>query len=207
MQWFSIALRLKNFWLVLQNDGIWHDVIANKYLKKLSVETWLRGKHFNFRGASVFWKGFLLTLPWLGKSLSRQVGCGNNVFIGIDPIIGVQDFITFPASFKEFLEDLDITSLSQAHNTLLGSHRYWYTAEDLCVAGDWKLIWDSFMRSLEIGGIHLDSQPDILLWDYNKHDGSITAKLVYNTSFSIVWFGRMLSLSFRNSSIFILPFN
>ena len=36
------------------------------------------------------------------------------------------------------------------------------------------------MRSLEIGGIRLDSHPDTLLWDYNKHDGSITAKLVYD---------------------------
>ena len=77
-----------------------------------------------------------MTLPWLGKSLSCQVGCGNNVLIGTDPIIGVEDFITFPASLKEYLEDLDIISLSQAHNTLPGSHGYRYTAEDLCVDGD-----------------------------------------------------------------------
>ena len=136
MQWFSIALRLKNFWLVLQNDGIWHDVVVNKYLKKLTIENWLRGKHFNYHGASVFWKGFLLTLPWLGKIIAWKVGCGNSVLIGTDPIIGVQDFITFPAIFKEYLEDLDIISLSQAHNTFPGSHGYRYTAEDLYVDGD-----------------------------------------------------------------------
>ena len=78
----------------------------------------------------------MLTLPWINKILAWKVGCSNNVLIGIDPIIGVQDFITFPTIFKELLEDLDITSLSQAHNTLPGSHRYRYTAEDLYVAGE-----------------------------------------------------------------------
>ena len=70
LYWFSIALRLKNLWLVLQNDGLWHKVVVCKYLKKHTVETWLRGKHFSFHGVFVFWKGFLLTLPWLGRSLA-----------------------------------------------------------------------------------------------------------------------------------------
>ena len=112
LHWFSLALRLKKFWSVLQKDGLWNDVVVNKYIKKHSVETWLRGKHFNLRGVSVFWKGFILTLPWIGKSLAWQVGCGKNVLIGTDPIIGVHEFITFPVKFKEYLEDIDITLLS-----------------------------------------------------------------------------------------------
>ena len=99
--------------------------------------SWLRGKHFSLRGVSVFWKGFLLTLPWLGRSLAWKVGNGKNVHIGIDPIIGIFDMITLPVGFQEFLEDLDITTLSQAHNTLPGLHHYWYMAEDLCIVGDW----------------------------------------------------------------------
>ena len=63
------------------------------------------------------------------------MGNGNNVLIGIDPIIGISDSLTFPAGFREYLEDLDIVTLSQARNTLPGSHKYWYMAEDLCVVG------------------------------------------------------------------------
>ena len=108
------------------------------------------------------------------------MGNGNSILIGIDPIIGVQDFITFPVRFKEFLEDLDIVSLSQERNTLPGIHKYWYTTEDLYVIGDWKIIWDSFTRSLEIGGIRLNTMSDSLIWDFNKHNGTNTAKLVYD---------------------------
>ena len=118
---------------------------------------WLRGKNFNFRGVSVIWKGLLITLPWLGRSLAWQVGNGKDVLIGIDPIIGASNSYSLPARFREFLEDLDITTLSQACNTLPGLHHYWYTTEDLCVVGDWKLAWDTFMRSLEFGGIRLNS--------------------------------------------------
>ena len=67
LPWFSIALRLKNLWLVLQNDGLWHCVIFSKYLKRCTVESWLREKNFQSRGASAIWKGLLLTLPWLGR--------------------------------------------------------------------------------------------------------------------------------------------
>ena len=53
-------------------------------------------------------------------------------------------------------------------------------AEELCIAGDWKLIWDSFTRILELGGIRLNTQLDSMIWAYNKNDGSVSAKLVYD---------------------------
>ena len=99
--------------MVLQNDGLWHHVLINKYLKNLSVVAWLRGKNFNFQGVSVIWKGFLLTLPWLGRSLAWQVGNDNNVLLDIDPIINIPNSLTLPAGFREYLEDLDIATLSQ----------------------------------------------------------------------------------------------
>ena len=68
---FNIALILKNLWSVLLNDGLWHRVILHKYLKKNSVEMWLRGKNFQVRGVSAIWKGFLLSLMWLGRILTR----------------------------------------------------------------------------------------------------------------------------------------
>ena len=125
--------------MVLQNDGLWHHVLISKYLKNLSVVAWIRGKNFNSRGVSVIWKGFLLTLPWLGRSLAWQVGNGHDVLIDIDPIIGALNSHSLLARFREFLEDLDITTLSQARNTLPGIHHYWYRTEDLCVFGDCKI--------------------------------------------------------------------
>ena len=53
LNWFSIALRLKNLWMVLQNKGLWHQVIISKYLKNNPVVSWIRGKLFMSRGVSV----------------------------------------------------------------------------------------------------------------------------------------------------------
>ena len=50
-------------------------------------------------------------------------GNGNNVLIGIDPIIGISNSLMIPSGLREYLEDLDIVTLSQARNTLLGSHK------------------------------------------------------------------------------------
>ena len=109
---------------------------------------WLKGKNFKFRGVSIIWKGFLQTLPWLGRFLAWQVGNGLDVLVGIDPIIGAKSPHYLPIGLREYLEDLDITTLSQARNILPGSHQYWYTVEDLCIAGEWKIAWDSYMKGL-----------------------------------------------------------
>ena len=86
--------------MVLQNDGLWYQVLISKYLKKLSVMAWLRGKNFNFHGVSVIWKGLLLTLPWLGRILAWQVGNGKDVLIGINPIIGASKMHSLPEGFR-----------------------------------------------------------------------------------------------------------
>ena len=121
--------------------------------------------------------------------------------MGIDPIIGTQTPHTLPTGLREFLEDLDISTLSQARNIVPGTHHYWYTAEDLCIAGDWKIAWDNYTRGLELGRIRLNPLSDSLVWDHNRSDGSVSAKLVYdsivqssspptgNILLALIWFG------------------
>ena len=77
-----------------------------------SVESWLRGKKFLSRGVSAIWKGFLLTLPWLGRHLSWQVGNGKSVLLGIDLIVGISNSLMIPQGLHEYLEDLDIVTLA-----------------------------------------------------------------------------------------------
>ena len=149
-------------------------------MKNQSVVAWLRGKKFIVRGAYVIWKGFMHTLSWLGKCLAWHVGNGQDILVGIGLIIGTQSLSWLPSSLREYLEDLGISTLSHAHNILLGQHHYWYTAEDLCISGEWKLAWENFTRSLELRRIKLSSLSDSLVWDYNKSEGSVSAELVYD---------------------------
>ena len=109
---------------MLLNEGLWHRVNLSKYLKMHLVVSWLRGKHFSIHGVSIFWRGFLQTLPWLGIFLAWKVGNGENVQIGIDPMIKILHTFTWPAGFCDFLEDLDIVTHSQARN-ILSRSQYW----------------------------------------------------------------------------------
>ena len=58
-------------------------------MKNLSVHSWLRNKKFRYWNASTIWKGFLETLPWIGRGLLWQVGNGIEIWVGADPIVGL----------------------------------------------------------------------------------------------------------------------
>ena len=154
--------------MVITKDGLWHSVLTTKYMKNLTVVAWLREKRFCTRRVSIIWRGFLQTLPWLGRHLAWQVGNGSDILIGVDPIIGAHSTFTLPEELRSYLEDLDICTLSQARNILPDSQSYWYTADELGIDGVWKEVWDSYIAGLALGGIHLTTQADTLVWDYNK---------------------------------------
>ena len=116
LHWFSISLYLKNIWMALLKDDLWHHVLIAKYMKNLSVVTWLRDKRFCPRGASIIWRGFLQTLPWLDRHLAWQVGNGKDIMIGVDPVINVPSSHNLLEELRTFMEDLDISTLSQAQN-------------------------------------------------------------------------------------------
>ena len=80
------------------------------------VVEWLRDKSFSTRNVSLFWRGFLQVLPWMGMYLLWQVGNGESIILGVDSIVGSVAPLSFPEELRTYLEDLDICSLSQAHN-------------------------------------------------------------------------------------------
>ena len=90
LSWFNLYLRLKSFWLALNGNGILHKLMSVKYLKNISVVSWIRRKAFVAKSVSVIWKGFLHTLSWVGCGLTWKVGNGEDIFVGIDPIMGTE---------------------------------------------------------------------------------------------------------------------
>ena len=108
LHWFNISLRLKNMWRILHSEGLWFQVLHTKYMKCSSVIEWLRNKHYNTRCASIFWRGFVQILPWMGSYLAWKVGDGKNILLGIDPIVGIQSSFSLPEDLRTYLEDLDI---------------------------------------------------------------------------------------------------
>ena len=112
LSWFNQALRLNVFWRAIHSKGLWFQVLQAKYLKGLTVIEWLRFKSFSTRNVSLFWRGFLQVIPWMGKHLAWQVGNGESIILGIDPIVGSAAPFTLPEDLRSYLEDLVIYSLS-----------------------------------------------------------------------------------------------
>ena len=110
-----------------------------------SVVDWLRNKKFCTRGVSVFWRGFIQIIPWLGRYLAWNVGNGRDIQVGVDPLIGNSHTFLLPDGLRTYLEDLDIISLAQAHNSLPDAHGYWYSAEELLLEGEWKNAWNRYI--------------------------------------------------------------
>ena len=160
---FNLALRLNFFWVALQHDGLWHQVLIHKYLKHVSMVDWLRGKNSSPHGGSVIWRVFLQTLPCLGRGLAWQVGNNNSISLGIYPIVGATKSLSLPMGLLDYLADLDIKTLASARNILLGPHGYWYSTADLCIGGEWKIAWEAFTNYLDRGGIRLYSRSDSLV--------------------------------------------
>ena len=96
-------------------------------MKGLPVVEWLRSKLFSSRNASLIWRGFLQVIPWLGMHLAWQVGNGESILLGIDPIVGSHTPYTLPEELRTYLEDLNLCTLSQAHNSLPNAKYYWFS--------------------------------------------------------------------------------
>ena len=131
------------------------------------MATWLCNK-------SLIWKGFLLTLSWLGSGLTWLVGKGSAVRIGIDPIVGLGSPFSLTQDLREYLEDFSIYSLDQARNLTSCAQNYWFTAEELDLVGNCKHQWDAYTAGLEFGRIRLTEHLDTLLWSHDKYIGDLS---------------------------------
>ena len=65
----------------------------------------------------------------------------------------------------DYLCDVEITHLEQAHNLEYGtdSHEYWYIVVDLNLGGIWEEQWTDYVKGLTHRGIRLKSSDNTLL--------------------------------------------
>ena len=139
------------------------------------MHSWLREKYFRVRNVSVIWKGFLLTLPWLGKGILGQVGNDSDIRLSVDPVVGLGSSFILPDDLRAYLEDYGICTLAQARNKTSFASGYWFTVEDLDLCGDWKSCWENYVRGMEYSRIRLKDLRDSFLWSHNNYVGPLTA--------------------------------
>ena len=104
-----------------------------------------------------------------------------NIRLGVDPIPGLNAPFLLSDGLRDYLTDYGITHLTHAQN-LDGEAQgpnYWYTAEDLHLAGEWVEKWSDFVQGLSHGGIKIHNTEDTLLWLQNPKNGMVTANSAY----------------------------
>ena len=116
----------------------------------------------------------------MGIHMAWQVGDGENILLGIDPIVGLHSSFRLPEDLRSYLEDMNICTLAQAQNSLHYAQSYWLSAEDLDLGGSYNIIWNEYIEGLSGAGIRLTDHSDDLVWTYKKNSGSITAKAAYD---------------------------
>ena len=81
----------------------------------------------------------------------------------MDPVVGLGNSFILPRDLRLYLEDYGISTLDQARNNTAFAVDYWFTAEELDLVGDWKFLWEKYIRGLEYNRIRLNALNDSLL--------------------------------------------
>ena len=96
------------------------------------------------------WNGFICAMSWITRYLGWKTGNGNNIKVGIDPIVGVSSEYILPKDLRLYLEDYGILTLSDAHNKGIATPLtdYWISADELELGGLWKEAWSNYIKGL-----------------------------------------------------------
>ena len=98
----------------------------------------------------------------------------------MDPIVGLGSSFLLPHDLRYYLEDYGICSLEHARNQTPHAQNYWFSADDLELQGECKILWDNYIRGLEFRRIRLSDNYDSLLWTHNNYVGPLTAAMGYD---------------------------
>jgi len=175
---FNKALVAKSMWRVFFHQGLWSLIMRKKYLKGLDVVTWLKKHTLVFKIASLVWRNLMTTLPIIKRWLTWKVGSGQRILLGMDPFVGGGSFYKLSDNIVSSLHSNGKFTLAHINKEAFCSN--WLTGQDLNLAGKEALEWSCFLSGLEQNAISLANKPDRLVWSWNKEDGMIKVKKVYD---------------------------
>ena len=137
---------------------------------------------FTVRSTSLIWKGFIRIFHWISRSLCLKFGNKEDIRLGIDPFVGMEKDYALSLELISFLNSQDIGYLIQLGNCggCCFSEDYWFTIEDLELAGEWVEEWSQFTKYMYGVGTRLSMVQDDLIWSFNKAIGKFKAKDDYS---------------------------
>jgi hypothetical protein len=86
---FNTTLNVNTLWRVLTQQGIWHKVLRDKYLKNSTVINWYRLASQKVSATSRMWNSLVQTVHVIIHWLSWSPGKGHYINLGRDQILGL----------------------------------------------------------------------------------------------------------------------
>jgi hypothetical protein len=184
--YFNTALLACSFWRAVSSDNIWQRVIKDKYLGDRPLTSWLRKPCLFQRWASPFWKGLVTSSHVILHWLRWRPGVGDEIKIGRDKIIGLDDLSILSLQLRSHLLSLNLTSLAQLKK---GTGAFplpdsWLHSSELALGGHLAQEFDSYTTALRCSGLSLSVAPDALTWTGGDGSGRVVAKNVYDALLS-----------------------
>ena len=97
-----------------------------------------------------------------------MIGRGIQVYIGIDPVVGMLGDATLPVGLVRHLQDRNLLVIKQVAKTIGPSDNQWLYARELHLSDDWELEWENYITNLAMVGINLLDTSDHIVWCMNK---------------------------------------
>jgi hypothetical protein len=152
---FNFAMLANTLWNTLFREGIWHNIVLDKYLKHQDVTKWFRSAKFEQSTHSRIWRNLLKTVNVINHWHSWLPGKGNKINIGKDFILGLRENSLLSQNLLDFLINRDIKFLIDAKNPgiIKDSSDYWRDSTSLGLRGDLAEEWDSYTKTLTAAGV------------------------------------------------------
>lgn len=135
---------------------------------------------FLFNNPSIIWSSLVSALPIILRNLKWLVGCGNNIYIGNDPIVGIE-YWNLSSDLLHSLHANNIFVLCHACVRDLSFSTKWLSALELGLGDVYAVEWDTFVAELRSFGIMLKGVPDVILWASDKKSSLVKANIVYGS--------------------------
>lgn len=178
---FNKDLCAQILWRALFDKGLWGSIIQAKYLNGLDAGFWLgTGSRFRGRGSKI-WRNLLSSLLIIRRSLCWEVGRGNMITIGTDPILGIGDRYLLSRELIEALQARGIHVFKQLWVPSVEQSDKWELVNVSDFPVDLMKEWSDYRLAVVGAGLHTLEKSDRLIWVKNPLLGNVMAKLAYDS--------------------------
>ena len=178
---FGNALIRKSLWRCLHSDGIWHNIIKNKYIGCESLEdldslNWNDGPK-----RSCIWNGFGMVWPKIRENLRWYFGNGAKILTGCRKLRGLENSVPLNDDIIQMLNQKGVFYLQQSILDLDFGVPRWKDASQMGLDSRWDAKWNRYINLLTSLGICTSVEGDRITWCGSKKMDGLSVRGIYSS--------------------------